>query len=611
MKEHKSTYLKVILISAGILLGGILLGAVLLTLAYCIPVNINSYFSTELSAELQGWYPNVPNITNTFNTYFQTYLPGVLDNVTVRTFILPLTYANVENPLYAAMSCDGYSYYWHGYVVITRILQVFFNLEQIQMAGSFLQIAMVVILAVLLEKKKGMKYAVMLVSTYVLMMPMALAVCLQYYPIFFIAFGAGILLLSKQDWFEKENRLFYFFLVVGMLTSYFDLLTYPLLTWGLPMVWWMVISNNNNTIITALKRVVVLGMAWIIGYGGMWFGKWLLASVVLQKNIIWEALKEVILRSGVDEMVAFGQTSRFHGIYMNWMHYTYKIYIVILAAWLLYWLLSGFLFGWRKISAARCISYLLIGASGIVWYMVLLNHTEVHHAFTYRIFAVCIAVFFAVVLESTEYETKKWKLSHSLRFCGVGIGLMAVAILLTLCAKEITPVNNKNCAFETRLAKQEELQIRFVPKYDRILAIGIGFKTESTTGQYEIELRDGDKVLYEETIPVSYYESEVFKDYVVDWRLSAGKEYNIVVRIEDTDKEVYAYYTEEGFLPLAGCQYLQDGEPVGSQPLMGLQYWCLPESLKTLVFWAITYWGFLWVIAYSVYCVWESRRKEL
>lgn len=587
-----------------LLVVGILAGALLLTLAYCIPVNMGSYYATERSVELEGYYPNVPIVTNTYNTYFQTFLPGVLDNATVRTYMLPMTYETGENPLFLAMNCRGYSYYWHGYVTILRPLQLIFNYEEMQLANDFCQIALIVVLAVLIGRRMGMKHVIMLISCYILTMPMAVSICLQYSAVFYIAYGACLILIWKQDWLSRGTRYFYFFLVIGMLTSYFDLLTYPLITWGIPAVWWLIVEQREIGILNSLKRVVAKGIAWILGYGVMWFGKWVLASLVLNKNIIVEALNEILLRTGVENEVTFGQTNRLYAIYMNWKHYNYKLYVLILLGWLLYWLVCGLIKGWKKADAGKCCSLLLIGCSSFVWYIVLFNHTQIHHAFSYRIFGISIAAFFAIVLESTcHVRVKRAGIRHYVTFCAKGIVMLGAACLLTLCAREITQIDNKSQPFETSATKGEQVRIRFVPQYDRIIALGIGIQTESDKGWYEISVCDGETELYRETVPVTYYEGNNYRDINVDWSMEAGKEYLVTLDVYDVDDEVYIYYTSDGHLPLEGCQYYEGDSLTMSQPLIGLQYWCLPVSLKTKGLLVLSYLGLLFTVFYVGECL--------
>lgn len=601
---------KVCLNTVIILFAGILCGALLLTLAYCIPVNWNSVYSTERSVEQQGYYPNVPIITNAYNTYFQTWLPGVLDNATVRTFMLPMTFEIGDNPLFLAMNCRGYNHYWHGYVTILRVLQLFMNYEEIQIANEFLQIALITLLAVLIGRKKGVRYVVMLISCYALLMPMAISTCIQYSAVFYLAYGACLFLIWKQKWLNQGYRLFYFFLIIGMLTSYFDLLTYPLLTWGIPMIWWVILENRETSVLAFLKKIVIHGIAWILGYGGMWFGKWILATIVLQENIIVKALYAILLRANVEDQVTFGQSNRLYALYMNWKHYTYKLYVLILLIWLLYWLASGFFKGWKKTCTAKCCSFLLIGCSSFAWYLVLMNHTETHHAFTYRIFGISIAAFFAIILESTSHTKMEWKgIRHYISFFATGILLMMIACLFTLCTREITPMDNKDQEFESKVLEGEQAKFCFIPAHDRIIAIGIGLQTNSNTGWYEISVYDGESRLYEETIPVTYYNGNNYENYNVDWHLTAGKEYTISVTTHEIDGDVNLYYTADGFLPLDGCQYYDGDSLIPSQPLLGIQYWCLPLSFKTKFLLTLTYWGLLWTIFYVAACVKVTKKK--
>lgn len=585
-----------------ILIVGIVGGAFLLTLAYCIPVNMGSYYSTLTSVELEGWYPNVPIVTNTYNSYFQTFLPGVLDNNTVRNYMLPLTFMTGENPLVTAMNCGGYSYYWHGYIIILRCLQLFMNYEEMQLANDFCQIALIACLAVLIGRKKGMRYVAMLLSCYVLIMPMAVSVCIQYSAVFYIAYGACLFILLKQTWLEQRRRYYYFFLIVGMLTSYFDLLTYPLFTWGIPAVWWLIMEEGESGWWQRTRRVIVTGLAWILGYSVMWAGKWIMASLVLKNNCIALALKEILLRSDGKAEVTFGQTNRLYAIYMNWKHYNYKLYAILLLGWLGFWLVWGLIKGWRK--TAKCGPFLLIGCSSFVWYVVLSNHTEIHHAFTYRIFGISIAAFMAIVLESASAtDGKKRSIRQIMLFAAVSLMLAVAASGLTLCTRELTQIHNKDYEFEEVALNGQNITVSFIPDYDRIYALGFGLRTDSSTGEYEFSLFDDGQLLYQENIPVSHYKQGNFQYYDVNWSLEAGREYLLSIEVRDTEKEVYLFRTAQGYLPLEGCQYLEDGVLTSRQPLIGFQYWCLPLSKGVRVLLAMSYFGLLFVMVHVGACM--------
>lgn len=86
-----------------------------------------------------------------------------------------------------------------------------------------------------------------------------------------------------------------------MLTSFLDLLTYPLYTWAFPLLLLILLSEDGQKALNYVKTVVVSGLGWILGYAGMWFGKWALAGWIVHRNVIQEAWKEVLFRSGSEE----------------------------------------------------------------------------------------------------------------------------------------------------------------------------------------------------------------------------------------------------------------------------------------------------------------------
>ena len=68
-----------------------------------------------------------------------------------------------------------------------------------------------------------------------------------------------------------------FFLIVGILTSYFDFLTYPVVTLGIPLCCYFLLESDrlwNN-----IKRLTGFSVSWAIGYAGMCAAKWVIADL--------------------------------------------------------------------------------------------------------------------------------------------------------------------------------------------------------------------------------------------------------------------------------------------------------------------------------------------
>ena len=103
---------------------------------------------------------------------------------------------------------------------------------------------------------------------------------MQYYACFYLSFIAMLVLLWKPGYFLKNRfAVCILFLVTGICTSYFDFLTYPIVTLGLPLCVWLLLIPYHNKCIWQLVENAVF---WAIGYLGMWAEKWILSSVVLK-----------------------------------------------------------------------------------------------------------------------------------------------------------------------------------------------------------------------------------------------------------------------------------------------------------------------------------------
>lgn len=399
--------------SIGIIIIAAVAAVIILTLCFMLPVNENNLAPTWEIFTQEGPYPMMPYLQNGY--YFGSHLPGVLDNVTDNVMIeTALDTIWQGNALERAMNMHSeymgdYSYYWHGYTCILRPLFLLFEYAEIRVINGILQVLAVCLLAGLLQKKLGSKYSALLFCSYFLLMPMALGVSLQYSWVFYIGTLASIIFLRHQDFFEKGEKIYYSFLGIGILTCFFDLLTYPLFTWGFPLIWWTLVSQKDKTALEKLKTVVGTGLGWILGYGGMWIMKWNLGNIILGRNVWKEAVDEIFIRVGATEDM--GNYSRMDAIWDNWQHYSYNVFMLVLLLWVAAYALNTLRKGceWDY----RYPALFLIGVAPIVWYLVLAEHTILHNIFTYRIFNIGILAFGGCTLvniASKQRTTMKQKL---------------------------------------------------------------------------------------------------------------------------------------------------------------------------------------------------------
>lgn len=590
-----------------ILAAGILLGTLLLTLAYMIPVNPENKAASYQIIEEEGWYPRVSVVSP--GQYFESFYPDVLDNFTDKIMLSTAMDTAEGNPLVRAMESysdyiGSYNHYWHGYVTVLRPLMLVLDFSDLRMLNGACQLLIVALLIRLIGREKGIRYVLAFLTSYILLNPRALAMGLQYTWIFYIAYGGTLALLSKRRFFAEKNRYLYFFIVLGMLTSYLDMLTYPLFAWGFPLVWWIVADKEERRAFAWVKCVVCSGIAWIAGYAGMWAAKWQIATLVLKKDVFATAVKEIFFCSGTAETKMDNLAARWSAIYVNWRHYAYKIYMVILAGWLLWWIVCSLRKKWTKSSKGYAL--FLIGISGIVWYIVLSNHTMIHHFFTHRIYGVSIAAFLAILLESAGDLKGEEKLSGRGRagLCGLMAASFILACFCSLFAKEEIMVSSGNGGAHFQKMRMEQvLEMEIVPSINTVKGIYVGLECKSLEGQYVVKLWEGDKLKYQNTFLLENRVESNFQKLTTWWVLKHGKTYRMTVEAAGTDAPVYAWLTEQGDMPLLELGELSvDGRKTGGQFLMGLRYMdrhFVPKERQ--VFLILTWIGIFMAAGYTLY----------
>ena len=122
--------------------------------------------------------------------------------------------------------------------------------------------------------------------------------CLEYGFIFLLV-PMTILVLLLLGGEQKDTMVAQIFMIVGMLTAFFDFLTTETVTFTVPFAVYYIMlcegSKKQNWFF-----FLRCGVNWCIGYAGMFLLKWILAAVVLGKEAFWDALDMSAERMGGD-----------------------------------------------------------------------------------------------------------------------------------------------------------------------------------------------------------------------------------------------------------------------------------------------------------------------
>lgn len=113
---------------------------------------------------------------------------------------------------------------------------------------------------------------------------------------------------------KKQASIWIIFLVSGICTSFFDLLTYPLIALFIPLIICLCLGGDKK-FVNISKDALQFCLNWGIGYIGMWSGKWICGSILLKENIINDALKQILNRTALES--SQGEFTRWEVIAKN------------------------------------------------------------------------------------------------------------------------------------------------------------------------------------------------------------------------------------------------------------------------------------------------------
>lgn len=288
-----------------------------------------------------------------------------------------------------------YARYWHGNLVILKVLFFFFDYNAIKVLELFFELVMIGIIIKLMFENNLKNYIIPFILSLFFIHPEVIGLSVQFFAMFNIMLISVYILLKFKEKLFKNNNLLYYFLIVGMVANFFDLTTYPLITFGVPAVFYILLENDKKSLKRNMIRILLFGIVWSIGFIGMWISKWVISSIVLNENIIANALDQLMWRTSSLEF------SRFDAILSNVLIYKKRAYFAIIGLIGIYYI-KRLINARKKISLInfkQVIPILFIALVPFIWYFVVSNHSYIHFWFTYRE----LLIFFFGMMCSLEY----------------------------------------------------------------------------------------------------------------------------------------------------------------------------------------------------------------
>lgn len=289
-----------------------------------------------------------------------------------------------------------YPRYWHGSTFLARILLVLGDYTRLRFILYMASTLLLVFTGIALFRRCGPWPVAMLLLALMGVHAFVMEFSLQFFPVLAISLVA-IWLIARWDFSRARIAMLMF--IVGALTAYFDLLTAPLMTLGLPLCFMLWLMPKESSFREMFVALLVVGATWAAGYAGAWAFKWLLATVVLQVNVFSDAYSNVMLRANELE-----DYTRLDAVTQNFGMLSASLLCCIAMMLVVVLLLRFDGRGWR-----RTLLFLLLAAMPYVWYLLVANHSYLHWWFTFRSQAVSLLAMMMAFLSLADFNVPRRK----------------------------------------------------------------------------------------------------------------------------------------------------------------------------------------------------------
>ena len=306
-----------------------------------------------------------------------------------------------------------YGRYWHGSTFVMRWLLQMEDYITLRAIFYVLSSLLLMWVCVALWQRMGALVAMSYLLSLLLVNVYIMQLSIQFLPVLLIALGATLWVVYRV---KHPGQMMMLLFVTGSLTAYFDLLTCPVLTWGLPLCIYLLGQQARKSFGHRLGDMLGASVLWAVGYGLSWVTKWLLATLTTSENVLRDGFREFTVRAGEYE-----DYSRFDALTRNMDMVNFRLACVAAVVLLAVVLIRSRHHGkglavHKKVggSVGRIVQRmskpllcLMVAVPPLLWYMVAADHSYLHFWFTYRSMAVVLLSLFAAIASLDDTSIQK------------------------------------------------------------------------------------------------------------------------------------------------------------------------------------------------------------
>ena len=290
-----------------------------------------------------------------------------------------------------------YSRYWQGYLVYLRPLLVFLNYGQIRGILTAVIIMMSFSLIAVTYLKKDIFYASAITIILLISQFWYIGLSMDYSASFIIMLASSIYILLKGD---KIKDVYIFFFVTGMVTAFFDFFTFPLITLGIPLIFYQMTHDDKSS----LKDTIKIIINWGLGYGLLWGSKWIISDTICNAGTIRSALEKIFFWTAEKHDYSYMDV-----VIKNISYCRISLIVTIELA------IMTSILNIKRIKEMKkmLIIYIVIAVLPFAWMFAIKNHSFSHARFTFRILFISMFAALCIIIENVKCIIQKIKYIQS------------------------------------------------------------------------------------------------------------------------------------------------------------------------------------------------------
>ena len=296
----------------------------------------------------------------------------------------------------------SYSRYWQGYLATVKPLLLFTDYRGIRIINGSVQLILIILICIMLVIRKRKDIIIPFLLCYLMLVPPVMGRCLFFSSCFLVTLASSLLMLIIRD----DRKLPLLFLYAGITAAYVDLMSFPIMTFGIPAVIYLSL-HETDTPETKLIQTVKNGLVWCLGFAGMWVLKWIIADILTDADVIRAALNMVAVRVSSSE--AGSEVFSVYSVFgRNIIAFVFTPVTVLVIAYILYLFIKNIKY--RSLFAASYAAMLpatLISFIPFFWYAFAANHSIIHYWFTCKSLVIPLFAMMCGLLDSLRASGKK------------------------------------------------------------------------------------------------------------------------------------------------------------------------------------------------------------